>query len=295
MMLRNENPDVVYSFLVVPNLFLGIMKLFFPSIKMVWGIRASNVDLSKYDWLTRLTFKMSSWLSPFADVIIVNSNSGMEYHAEKGFPKNKMKVIPNGIDTDRFYPNNSARQIIRNEWEIAEDETLIGLVGRLDPMKDHQNFFRAAAMFLKRNNKCRFICVGEGPSHYKKEIKHFCEILHLTPYVVWTGERADMCDVYNAMDIVTLSSLSEGFPNVLGEAMACGIPCVATDTGDSRWILGKSGVVVPPNNPGALAEGWEIGLKDKARNSINGRLHIMETFSVNHLIQKTNDVICLNK
>jgi len=293
--LKNEKPDVVYSFLVVPNLFLGIMKLFFPGIKMVWGVRASNVDFNQYDWLSRVTFKVSCWLSRFADLIIVNSNSGLEYHAVKGYPKNKMVVIPNGIDTDRFHPNSTARQIIRDEWGIAKDETLIGLVGRLDSMKDHKNFLRAASILLKRNNRSRFICVGEGPSQYKKELKDFCESLLLTHHVIWEGVRTDMCDVYNALDIVTLSSLSEGFPNVLGEAMACGIPCVATDAGDSEWILGNAGVVVPVKNPDALAEGWIVCLKDKTDKSLNGRLHIMENFSVNHLIQKTNDVICPNK
>lgn len=126
-LVRREHPDILHSYLVIPNILTIMLKPFSPSAKMVWGVRASNVDLDRYDSLARLTYHIECKLSRFADLIICNSHAGMEYAALHGFPKNKMVVVPNGIDTDRFYPDPKARDQIRAEWGIQESEKLIGI------------------------------------------------------------------------------------------------------------------------------------------------------------------------
>jgi glycosyltransferase involved in cell wall biosynthesis len=292
-LLHEEKPDVLHGYLGSPNILTVLLKPIFPRTRMVWGVRASNMDLDRYDWLARLHYKVERRLSRFADLIVVNSRAGLNHAIANGFPKNKMVVVPNGLDTKRFSPDPEARRRVRAEWGVAESEELIGLVGRLDPMKDHPTFLRAAALLVRERGNVRFVCVGDGPADYRRELHALGEGLGLAQRLIWAGARGDMPAVYNALDIATSASYGEGFPNVVGEAMACGVPCVATDVGDSASIVGETGVVVPPKNPEALATGWKISLgRDRSEMALKARLRVEENFSVERLVERTEKAIC---
>ena len=296
-LLRQEKPDILHGYLGTPNILTVLLKPIFPRIRMVWGVRASNMDLERYDWLARWSYRVECHLSRFADLIIANSYAGMHYAIANGFPKNKMVVIPNGIDTEHFRPNPKARVQVRAEWGVAEDEKLIGLVGRLDPMKDHPTFLKAAALLAREREDVRFVCVGDGPPDYRQELHALGRELGLAERLIWTGTRRDMPAVYNALDIATSSSYGEGFPNVIGEAMACGVPYVVTDVGDSAWIVGDTGIVVPPQNPKALADGWRLKLNSLDQSAESKELirqRILDNFSVSNLIQSTEAELCKN-
>jgi len=286
-------PRVIYGFLVTPNILTVFLKPIFPSARVVWGVRASNVDLDRYDWLLRLSCRIECWLSRFADLIICNSLAGLEYAAACGFPRGRMTVIPNGIDTERFKTDAVARKRLRAEWGIAENEILIGLVARLDPMKDHPTFLRAAAMLIQERTDVRFVCVGEGVEPYKIELRRLASALGLDGRLIWAGARHDVQAVCNALDIASSSSYGEGFSNTIAEAMACGVPCVVTDVGDSASIVGSAGSVVPPSMPAALCEGFRLMLKrlgpdiqDAARASIVSR------YTNNVLVTNTVKALC---
>lgn len=284
--MRLLNPDLIHGYLGVPNILTIFLKPFFPSCRMIWGLRNSQMDLARYDWLRGLSFQIERFLSPLADLIIVNSHVAIGDHVGKGFPANKMIVIPNGIDTERFKPDRAARLKFRGEWGIGADTLLIGLVARLDPMKDHQNFLKAAALLSRQRQDVRFICVGTGAEDYAKKLYRLADELGIDDMVIWTGAYANMPAVYNGLDIATSTSCyGEGFSNAIGEAMACAVPCVVTDVGDSAWIVGDSGVVVEPNNPEALAAGWLLCLSQE-RHELGGqaRERILENFSVNRLV-----------
>lgn len=284
--MRRINPDLIHGYLGVPNILTIFLKPFFPSCRMVWGVRNSKMDLGRYDWLRGLSFQIERFLSPLADLIIVNSHVAMGDHIEQGFPAHKMIVIPNGIDTEKFKPDCEARLKFREEWGIGADTLLIGLVARLDPMKDHQSFLQAAALLSRQRQDVRFICVGAGPEDYAKQLYRLADELGIGDMVIWTGPYANMPAVYNGLDIATSTSCyGEGFSNAIGEAMACGVPCVVTDVGDSAWIVGDSGVVVEPNNPEALAAGW-ISCLSQDQHELGGkaRERILENFSVNCLV-----------
>ena len=205
-LLREEKPDTLYAFLGSPNILTVLLKPLFPRTRMVWGVRASNVDLDRYDWLARLSYEVERRLSRFADMIIVNSRAGMDYAVANGFPKNRMVVIPNGIDTERYCPEPEARPRVRAEWGVTEDEKLIGLVGRLDPMKDHPTFLRAASLLSQERDDVRFVCVGDGPAGYRRELRMLAESLGLVQRLTWAGVRKDMPDVYKSLDMVSSSS-----------------------------------------------------------------------------------------
>jgi len=286
-------PRVIYGFLVTPNILTVFLKPIFPSARVVWGVRASNVDLDRYDWLLRLSCRIECWLSRFADLIICNSLAGLEYAAAYGFPRGRMTVIPNGIDTERFKTDAVARKRLRAEWGIAENEILIGLVARLDPMKDHPTFLRAAATLAQERLDVRFVCVGDGSEPYKGELHRLASELGLDGRLIWTGTRHDMPAVCSALDIATSSSYGEGFSNTIAEAMACGVPCVVTDVGDSALIVGDSGSVVPPSMPDALCEGFRLMLKRLGPDIQDAaRSWIVNRHTNNVLVNNTVAVLC---
>lgn len=290
--IKEIQPDILYGYLGASHLMTIFLKKFYPSIVMIWGVRSSYVDLSRYDWLENLIFKLQCFFSHFADLIIVNSYSGRDYHLAHGFPDSKMRVIPNGIDTEQYQPKPELKSNVRSEWGVTKETFLIGRIGRLDPMKDYPTFLKAAALFYKQKKDARFVCVGSGTGYYLQELLQLAKELGIGEQVIWAGARSDMAAVYSALDIACSSSYGEGFPNVIGEAMACGLPCVVTDVGDSAWIVGDTGIVVPPQDPEALAAGllscrernlYQMG--HKARN------RIIDNFSVEQLVKQTTEVL----
>jgi glycosyltransferase involved in cell wall biosynthesis len=283
--VREERPDVLHGYLLEPNLIGTILKPLFPAMKVVWGIRCSNADT--IDWLDKVSFKLNCWLSRFPDVIIANSHAGREYHLSVGYPAEKILVIPNGIDTDRFCPDPKARQRIRSEWSVGGHEKLIGLVGRLDPMKDHPLFLEAAALLAKNRKDTRFVCVGSGPKAYQVSLQTLARNLGLGERLFWAGPREDMPAVYNALDIAVSSSYGEGMSNVIAEAMACGVPCVVTNVGDSAWVVGDTGEVVPPKDPVALSNAIERLLDKRPHTPAQIRLRIVERLSPETLVVNT--------
>jgi glycosyltransferase involved in cell wall biosynthesis len=293
--LRDQRPDFLYAFLGVPCIFSVFVKRFVPGLKIVWGVRASNMDLSKYDLLSRFAYRLECRLSKYADLIIANSNAGREYAIAHKFPSEKIVVVPNGINTERFRPVHDSGTLLRKEWGVEPHEKLIGLVARLDPMKDHPTFIRAASLVAKANDHVKFVCVGDGPADYKEELARFVNGDRLESKLIWAGARRDMPAVYNALDIATLSSCGEGFPNVIGEAMACEVPCVVTDVGDAAWIVNDTGIVVKPGDPVSLAAGL-CNMLTKLEQKREGepyvaRKRICEHFGIESMVTKTEKAL----
>jgi glycosyltransferase involved in cell wall biosynthesis len=293
--IREERPDVLHGYLEVANIVATAMRPAFPGMRVVWGKRASQRDLSHYDWLSRFSSRLSRVLSQFPDLLILNSRAGFEHAVRQGYPRQRMVVIPNGIDTERFAPDPAARQRLRREWNVRDEDRLVGLVGRLDPVKGHRTFLAAAALLMKEWDDVRFVCVGDGDPRYANALREFAQTLGLAGRVSWIGARRDVTAVYNALDVACSSSDSEGFPNVICEAMACGLPCVATDVGDSAWIIDDSRFIAPPADPAKLAECVKSALTTIARDDAGVRCalrnRIRSNFSVENLTNATEAAI----
>ncbi len=295
--LKALKPDIIHAYLTLPNILVILLKPLFPNTRIVIGLRGSKRNPKHDDWLARWTDSLLCTLSRFSDLIIVNSKKGFKDSEKQGFPGEKMIVIPNGIDTERFQPNKKAGLGMRREWGVKDGEIAIGLVGSLHPMKGHPTFLQAAALLARKRPDVRYVCVGGDRSEgYKNELVALVHQLGISDRMIWAGPQADMPAVFNAFDIVcSSSSFGEGFPNVLGEAMACKIPCVVTDVGDSSWVVGGTGIVIPPNDPEALAKGWENILnEDMKEKAGQARLRIENNFSLNHLVQRTQEALSIN-
>ncbi|MDE3039479.1 MAG: glycosyltransferase [Nitrospirota bacterium] len=289
-------PTILHGYLATANILTVLLRPFCPSTKIVWGLRASNMELDRYGYVDQIQSWVECKLSHFADLIVVNSHAGFDFAARKGFPQDKMVVISNGIDVDRFCPNSASRQRMRQAWGISDREELIGLIGRLDPMKGHDTFIKAAALLSRGRENIRYICVGDGPEAFKQKLIALSKEMGLSHRLIWVSASDDVGAIYNALDLVTsCSSYGEGFSNVIGEAMACGRPCVVTDVGDAKRIVGDTGYVVTPGNPSALASAWQVALDaegvEKARRSQRARERVIEHFSLEQLIQETARVL----
>ncbi len=256
-LLKQESVDIVQSWLYHADLFGLIMGRVAEVRRVVWGIRCSDMRLRQYRPLTALTVRLCGVLSPLADAIVVNSREGARIHRKRGYLPDRMVLIPNGFDTTGFHSDPEARDRLLHELGLPGDVNLIGLIARFDLMKDQRNFLRAAEILSKRDDHAHFVMVGRGVVPENRELVSWIP-QGLEKRVHLLGQRDDVARIAAGLDIASSSSaFGEGFSNTIGEAMACGVPCVVTDVGDARSIVGDTGIVVPPGDPEALARGWE--------------------------------------
>ena len=252
VILRQARPDLIQTWLYHADL-LGLLAARLAGMRpLCWNIRCSDMDMSHYSWLSRRLPRLLGRLSRQPEAVLVNSQAGQRAHQALGYRPRAWFVIPNGFDTTLYHPDGAARAQVRAELGVADETPLIGLVARFDPMKDHAGFLAAAALLATRQPAVRFVLVGRGLEPGNPALASALSGI-LAGRVYLLGPRDDIPRIMAALDLCCLSSITESFPNVLGEAMACGIPCVTTDVGDAAWIVGETGRVVPPRNPEAMA------------------------------------------
>jgi glycosyltransferase involved in cell wall biosynthesis len=262
---------------------------------ILWNLRCSDMDMSRYPLSSRLVLAALVRLSWLPTMVIANSRSGREFHERMGYRPKIWLVIPNGFDIDVFRPNAQARAEVRRALGVSDDALLIGLPARLDPMKDHGNFFAAAGILARTAPEARFVGIGKGVDAGDPALAALIRRNGIEGQVILLGERPDMPRVYNALDIVSLSSaFGEGFPNVLGEAMATGLPCVATEVGDAAYVLGDTGRVVPPHDPHELARAWRelIEIGPDARRALGraARERVIENFALDAVVREYEEL-----
>jgi glycosyltransferase involved in cell wall biosynthesis len=287
--VREARPDVIHGYMPTSNLLSLLARRAYPAARVVWGVRASGLDWAQYDGLARRSFAVSARLARCADLIIANSHEGARWHVEAGYPAERVVVIPNGIDAARYVPDEAARARQRAAWGVGPDTLLIGLVGRIDPMKDHATFLRAAARLQDDAGDTRFACIGDGDAVLAAQLRALAAELGIAGRVRWEPATLDPRSAYCALDILTSSSrYGEGFPNVVGEAMACGVPCVVTRCGDAPLLVGETGIVVPSGDPDALASAWRaLAAGERSRLGTAARARVVEEFGVEQLVQRT--------
>jgi glycosyltransferase involved in cell wall biosynthesis len=288
--LRHKHPDVLQTWLYHADL-LGLLTAALVRVPCtVWNLRASDMDMSKYRLLSGWTVRLCACLSGLPQTVIVNSEAGRAFHAQYGYRPRQWALIPNGIDTQSFHRDTSARQEVRHELGLAPEALLIGLIARFDPMKDHTTFLRAAGHLARVKARAQFVLAGEHVTVDNPELSALIAQSHLCGRVHLLGPRSDIPRLTAALDIASLSSVSEGFPNVVGEAMACGVPCVVTDVGDAAQIVGETGIVVPPRNPLALMQGWqqliELGPAGRQKMGWMARERIQQYYSLEQIVRR---------
>lgn len=284
-LIRQLKPDIIQGWLYEGN-FSALLAWILVSrkSKVIWSIRFSLHELKKVDGLTRGLIRLEAKLSTFPIRILYNSRTSMEQHEKLGFSSNRSLFLPNGIDCDQFKPDANARFKLRSSLELDFNTFLIGRIARYHLIKDYANFIMAAKKIVFKFSNVHFVLSGRGVVQSNTSLAAMIQDKGIVEKFHFLGDRRDIPEIMAALDVHVSSSCSEAFPNVIGEAMACCVPSVVTDVGDCREIVGKTGIVVPPRDHEALANGLETLIKmDSTKRSVMGkaaRERILSHFSL---------------
>lgn len=290
--LRSWRPDAIYCF-GGAMLFAVAVKPFLNGAALIWGIRASKMGFQFYSLLSRLLIRIQPFLARRARLIICNSEMGKQHVVDMGFPTDRTVVVPNGINTEKWAFNNDLRVKMRETWGIGQEQKLVGIVARIDPIKDHKTFIKMAALCHKSRPDLKFVLIGgDTDPAYTKGLQDLAMELLDKDAVIWAGNCADMKAAYSALDVLVLTSLAEGFPNAIGEGMACGLKVVSTDAGDARSIIADTGYVTDVGDVDGLAKSVLSVLDDQSQPPYApARDRIVANYSVDALLDRTLGLI----
>lgn len=266
------------------------------TLPVVWGVRQSLGLGTRDKWLTRRIIQAGALASRTADLIVYNSATAREQHERRGYARRCGAVIPNGFDTESLRPSHEQREAVRTELEIGQRALVIGHVARFHPAKDHRTFLGAAARLRRTEPAAMFVLVGEGVSASNPELMRLVAELGLADSVRLLGRRSDVDRVMTAFDVFCLTSSGmEGFPNVVGEAMSCGVPCVGTAVGDVAELIGDTGEIVPPSDPDAVASALSrlLAMDPEMRQGLGrrARQRVIDCFSIREIARLYADVL----
>lgn len=288
--VRGFAPDIIQGWMYHGNLAASVGAGFSCSRSgVVWNVRQSLYSLKAEKLLTRQVIRANRVCSRRVAGVVYNSHLSRAQHAQFGFDSRHSRVIPNGFDLNQLRPDRVAGQQVRAALGLAADALVIGHVARFHPMKDHAGFLRAAVQVARVMPHTRFLVIGREVSPDNPALTGIVPAA-ISERFLFTGERRDVGRLLQAMDVLCSSSWSEAFPNVLGEAMACGVPCVATDVGDSADILGNAGIITAPSDSDALAEGLLAMLDkntvDRERLGQDARERVAQHYSLPCIVQR---------
>ncbi|NPV75031.1 MAG: glycosyltransferase [Anaerolineae bacterium] len=284
--LRTFHPDVVQTWMYHADLVGSIAARLAGRAPVIWGIRNSVLVPGASKRRTILIVRLLAHLSRGLPARIVScSEAARLVHIGLGYQAQKFVVIPNGFDVEKFKPDASARLWVRQELNLSPETEVVGFFARFDPQKDHHNFIRAANLLLERRAGVHFLLCGEGVIWQNPALAGWIVETGQSDHFHLLGRRVDMPRLTAALDLaVSASEYGEAFPNVIGEAMACGVPCVATDVGDSAAIIADTGLIVPPHNAQALAGAMlkilEMDSEDRHALSQAARQRVIENYSL---------------
>ncbi|ELS03860.1 glycosyltransferase [Xenococcus sp. PCC 7305] len=289
-LVRQEQPDIIQGWMYHASFAAQLAQfLAFKSIPVLWNIRHSLYSLDYEKKGTAAIIRLLNKISNFPSKIIYNSQTSATQHQKLGYKSHKTVVVPNGFDINLFQPSSDNRLSLRKELGLAEETFLIGRICRYHPMKDHDSFLRAAALLLQNFPQLHFVLVGTEVDGNNYQLSKLINTLNIGDKLHLLGERQDISRLTSALDIATSSSyFGEAFPNIIGEAMACEVPCVATDVGDSAAIIGETGKIVPPKNPQALADSCQelilLGAEGRKALGAKARQKVIKHYSLDAIV-----------
>lgn len=285
--IRKFRPDVVQTWLYHADLLGSAAAWVTRAPVVTWNLRTSGID-SRFGLSTRISLWLLARLSRFPAAVVTNSRVAQRIHEELGYRPRAWQFLPNGFDIARFRPDAEARARVRASLGIAEEAIVVGLLARFHPSKDHRTFLEAVRLLDRPGVHYLFAGRGtEALSEMAREVAPGARVHVL-------GERHDTPELTAALDVAcSTSAFGEGFANAIGEAMACGVPCVVTDSGDAQWLVGDAGSVVPPRDAARFAAALQpmVDATAEERHAIGarGRERIVRDFSIESVVRQYED------
>jgi glycosyltransferase involved in cell wall biosynthesis len=258
---------------------------------VIWGIRSSNLERDKTRWTTRAVRRLCAVLSyVIPKRIFINSETARQIHLDLGYAAEKIDVLPNGFDISLFRPDDDARIRLRAELGCSSETLLVGMIGRYDPLKNHAGFFTAMSYVHRLIPAVQLVLAGKGIERNNDELMRLIEEAGLLEYTHLLGPRGDMPILMAGLDILACPSHAEAFPNVVGEAMASGTLCVATDVGDCAYIIGETGGVVPSgdmtNFASSVVSMLKLSRAQRSALSEKARARITSQFEIGSVVRQ---------
>lgn len=292
--LKRLNPDVVHTWMYHADLLGGLAARLAGVSAVGWCIRSSNLDKDKTRFSTRAVVSLCASISKWVPSRILScSEKARQIHVARGYAAEKMLVVPNGFDLARFKPDEDARKRIRTELGLDVDTLLVGLIGRFDPQKNHAGFFEAAGVLHRHMPHVHFVLAGQAVDRRNAALMQAITQTGVLANTHLLGLRSDIPELMAALDVLASSSYGEAFPNVLGEAMACRVPCAVTDVGDSAYIVGDTGRVVASGDMAGLAAALEALLAlppaEKSALGERTRARVAAYFEIGEVVHKYED------
>lgn len=296
-LIRQVCPEVVQTWMFHANLLGGVAARAAGVRQIYWGIHHTTLIPGTTGASTRIVDWLCARLSGIVPTkIIACAQMAKNTHIERGYAPTKFTIVPNGYDIEQFRPSDVARAQVRRELSVPNAAPVIGLVGRWDPQKDHANLIQAVRLVRQTCPDLHLLLVGNGCTTKNEELVKLLEEAGLIDGIHMLGRRNDVANIMNTLDMHVLSSYNEAFPNVVAEAMACGVPCVVTQVGDAPVIVGDTGWVVPARDAEALADAIIHGLTE-LRDSVGwshrkqeARRRIKSEFSLEIMTRRYQDV-----
>ncbi len=289
-LLRRMQPDLIETWLYKADLLGGLANTLAGRAPLLWSIHQTNLAATRGLRSNVAAARVGARLSrALPTLVLCVSQEAADAHEAMGYEADKLRVVPNGFDTDRFRPDPDARARVRSELGWDDSVPVVGLVARFDPQKDHRTFAAAARLVADRVPAVRFVLCGRGITWDNADLTGLLAERELTDRVALLGVRHDMPAVTAVFDVATSSSaFGEAFSIAIGEAMATGIPCVATDSGNAATLVADTGCVVPTQDPVALAEGIAelLGADDRGRRGARARELIVERYSLRSVVRR---------
>ena len=256
--LRAYDPDLIQGWMYHGNLAaLGVRRFLRRPVPVLWNIRGSLSGLHLERWATRMLIRLGGPLSRSVEKIVNNSRESVQAHVAIGYATERFVCIPNGFDTRRFCPDASARARFRQALSLRETDMVIGVIGRNHPVKGHKFFVEGFARAAARLPQLHAVLVGPGLDADNQSLRAAAVSAGVGDRLHLLGPTSNTEAVLAGLDLFCLPSLSEGFPNVLGEAMSCGLPCIATTVGDVPALCADTAFLVRPADPLAIADAIE--------------------------------------
>lgn len=289
--IRELNPDLIQTWMYHADLIGGLIAWTCGIRKIIWSIRNGNLSRSAIKGNTIIVAKISAALSHILPATISScSKIAAEVHIRAGYSREKIRVISNGFDLAKFRPDKTAKEKLINDISLNGDPIIIGIVARFDPQKDHRSFIQAATMIADQLPNAHFVMMGTNIDAQNMELMDWINASGKADRFVLLGRRDDVPALIPGLDVLVQSSIGEAFPNVLGEAMACGVPCIATDVGDSAEIVADTGYIVPASRPDRLAEAilafFSLPKEQRENMSIKARERVATHYDIAAITQQ---------
>lgn len=284
--IKSFRPDVIQGWMYHGSLAASFGRFVSGcKVPVVWNIRQTVYDLTSEKPGTRMAIRTCAVLSRFASRIIYNSRVALQQHEAIGFWPEFGQIIPNGFNCQTFRPDPKVRRRIRALLNVSDATVLIGLVGRYHPSKGHEDFLLSAGKLLKSGDDVKFVMAGPAVDEKNEILCRLIKENSLNEKVFLLGTRKTQF-LLPALDIAVHASFAtDSFSNVIGEAMACALPLIVTEVGESANIVGGcGGVVVPPRDHQALAQRMKemvaLGAERRMHIGLEGRSRIERHYSL---------------